>query len=80
MVSILNFLHFNLPETRMVFGTRDLDGSLDLEKIRFSAKKKVHFRTLDLGELDHADSNGPPFQRPIFFKLTLPNPRGRKNA
>ena len=53
---------------------------LDLEKNRFSGKKKVHFRTLDLGETDYADSNEPPFQRPIFFKLTLPNLWGRKNA
>ena len=62
----------------MVFGTRDLDQSLDLEKNRFSGKKKVNFRTSDLGESDHADSNEPPFQRPIFFKLTLPNTRGQK--
>ena len=64
----------------MVFGTRDLDQSLDLEKNRFSGKKKVNFRTSDLGESDHADSNEPPFQRPIFFKLTLPNTRGRKKT
>ena len=60
---------------RVFFGTRDLDS-----KKYFSGKKKVHFRILDLGESDHADSNEPPFQRPIFFKLTLPNTRGRKKT
>ena len=56
----------------MVFGTRDLDQSLDFEKNRFSGKKKVNFRTSDLGESDHADSNEPPFQGPIFFQVDPP--------
>ena len=70
------FLTFQLTGTCMVFGTRDLDQSLDLEKNRFSGEKKVNFRTSDLGESDHADSNEPPFQKSIFFKFTPPHPRG----
>ena len=46
------------------------------KKIDFSWEKKVYFRIVDLGESVHADSNEPPFQRPIFLKLTLPYPGG----
>ena len=79
MISISISYVFNIPESRhftCFFGTRDLDGSQDLEKNRFSGGKKVHFRISDLGESDDADSNEPHFQRPFFFKLTLPNPWG----
>ena len=78
MISIFIFHVFNLPESThcpcfLALGT--LMEAWTLKKIDFQ-RKKVHFSSLDLGEWDHADSTEPPFQRPIFFRLTLPNPRG----
>ena len=67
----ISMLTPRIKPLRVFFGTRDLDS-----KKYFSGKKKVHFRILDLGESDHADSNEPPFQKPIFFKFTPPHPRG----
>ena len=68
------FLTYPNQDTSHVFlALWDLDGSQDFKKSLFQGKK-VHFRISDLGESDDADSNEPHFQRPIFFKLTLPNP------
>ena len=69
MISMFIFHVFNLPEST------HCPCFLALRTL-MEARKKIHFRSLDLGEWDHADSTEPPFQRPIFFRLTLPNPRG----
>ena len=46
------------------------------KNFRFSAKKISFLGPLDLGESKQFDSNGPPFQRPIFLKLTSSKPPG----
>ena len=46
------------------------------KNFKFSAKKISFLGPLDLGESKQFDSNGPPFQRPIFLKLTSSKPPG----